>query len=197
MNHTSVERKLKTDIIQKNIVRKQLEKKMSQIARYTHQREKATSNRWRKRYATTVNRFQGEIAELREQLSPLNADLEARIKAEMEFSEEEIEAFRSQYQQEYAEMIAARQRAEAIRSDLEETQSEESPAGESTDTASDSEASEEIHQKEAELARAERVMKEEEKDVEEVQREIESEEKDKVFFTRELRRIIAEREIYG
>ncbi len=195
MNHTSVERKLKTDIIQKNIVRKQLEKKMSQVTRYTHQREKATSNRWHKRHATTINRLQGEIAELREQLNPLNADLEARIKAEMEFSEEEVEAFRAQYQQEHAEMIAARQRVDAIQSDLEETQSEESPAGESTDTASDSEASEEIHQKEAELARAERAMKE--KDVEEVQREIESEEKDKVFFTRELRRIIAEREIYG
>lgn len=184
MGHSSVERRLRADIEKRHRLKDELERKQSLTVKLAKKLEITKKKRLNNRYSATIERLDVETETLREKLNEVNIDLQKRIKDEMEFSEEEVSELRKRYQKEYAGMVEAESRLEAIQegtveTDVEETSEEEEPVS-----------------KEAVTARTRRALKKERRAVEEIQKEISSEERDKILFTRELQQIMAELEDY-
>ncbi len=106
--HTSAERRLKRDIIVKNEIRKDLEKRMSLIRRLSRKLRKCKNRRNITRSSSTIKRHCYKTAQLRVELLQRNEDLEKRIKKEMKYSEKEINDFKTQLDKEKREMEEAR-----------------------------------------------------------------------------------------
>ena len=183
MRRSSVERRLRVDIEERHKLRNQLEKTRSVIARLSQKLGHTKKKRLNSRYSATIERLNAEIKTLERMLNEMNVDLQKRITDEMEFSEEEVQRFKEQYQKEYAGMQEAESKLRAIEDEADETNVEET-------------SDEEPVSKEAMVARTRRMLRRERRIVEEIQREISSEERDRALFVRELQQIMAELEAY-
>ena len=179
MGHSSVERSLRSDVEMRHKLKNELGKKRSNISRLTQKLERAKKNRSNSRYSATIARLSAESEALEYSLYEANVDLQKRIADEMAFSEEEIQAFKEQYEQQYAEMEETAGKLKDI---------EEGAAGSvAGETSEDGPPTKELM-----AARTKRVLMREQKAVAGIQKEINSEERDKVFFARELQEIMAE-----
>ena len=178
--HTPVERRLKADIIGKNIVRRDLERSTFLIRRSREKLRKCRNHRHASRYGSTVRRHQRRIEELRVELLQRNADLEKRIMQEMKYSENEVEEFKTQLKKEIEEMEEARSglaKIKAAQKTLEKIEDQQ-------DTAK-------------EITRATRRLFRETADVKRIEKEVSSEQRDEMLFTQELKEIEIDRLIYG
>ena len=176
MGRTRIERTLKREIQETNVLRKHLFDRMREVVRYEHQAGKAVSRRWRKRYASTTARLMEEIERLKPVLLRQGEELERKIMEERKISEQEIKDFQAQLEREAQEHKEARKN----RQTLEETKA-------FTDDP------EKLKQAEADLASAEIKEKKEKKDVDKVRRELDSEARDERLFLEVLNRISADR----
>jgi hypothetical protein len=183
MGHSSVERRLRSDIAERHRLKNDIEKKQSLIVKLNRKLEQTKKKKLSNRYYSTVKRLNSETKGLGYRLNEINLDLQRRIAEEMEFSEEEMASFREQYQEELAE--------------IEETESKLQAIEEGTvDVEQEAEADEEPAAKELIAARTRRMLKRERRSLESIQKEIKSEERDGKFFTEELHQIMAELEAY-
>jgi len=172
-SHTAKERKLKTDITQKNALRRNLEKRLSAINRWTGELSKTRNLQRRKKLEASIARYQDQVEHLKKELLNKDEDLEKRIKEERTYSEEEIKAFQSQLDRD----IKAFQKTQKK---LEETKKSE---GKTEGTP-------------ATKGRLEKLLKQESARVKKDEKELKAEEKDKVLFTLELKRIALEQKLY-
>ncbi len=179
MGHSSVERRLRSDIDERHILKNELSKRQSLAEKLTGKLERTKKKRLNNRYSATIERLDTEIEDLKQELYELNLDLQKRIADEMEFSEDEIRGFREQYKRELAEVQETEDKLRAIQEGESEPEVQETPE-------------EEPPPKEAIVARTRRMLDREKKIAEEIQREITSEERDRIFFTKELQQITAE-----
>jgi len=93
--HTVQEKKLKSDIHDKNELRRELAFSLSQLHSWQEKLATISNIRKEKKLNRTVVRYANYIHELKLFLTPVLDELEVRIKTEMDFSVEEIEQFRS------------------------------------------------------------------------------------------------------
>ena len=183
MGHSSVERRLRSDIEERHRLKNYIERKQSLSVKLTQKLERTKKKRLSNRYSSTIKRLNSEIKDLGRKLNEMNLDLQRRIAEEMEFSEEEMAGFREQYQEELAE--------------IEETETKLQTIEEGTDEADvEQEDDEEPAAKELIAARTRRMLKRERRSLEGIQKEIKSEERDEKFLTEELHQIMAELEAY-
>lgn len=178
--HTTVERRLKKDIIAKNIIRRDLEKIMFLIRRLSEKLRKCRNHRNISRYNSTIKRQRKKVAQLRVELLQRNEDLEKRIREEMEYSEKEVQEFKTQLEKETREMAEALSKLKKIKAVREK-----------------SENIEEQEEVAREMARATRRLLRETADVKKIEKELSSEEKDEILFTLEIKKIKSDNLIYG
>jgi hypothetical protein len=200
--HNIVERKIKSDIIKKNTVRKELTREIRMVTKWAKQLQTIVNQRRRKRYVQNIERYVPKIKENKKIVLDLINDLETRIKTELKYSEQEIADLQQTYKKEYDEMVAARKiLLKAEKGKLSESEIEElagisilEMVKEEADADKGSEKKITIP-KEVLLAKAQKRLHKESKDVEKVTKEMSSEEKDKIIFKDEMRRMIFEREV--
>lgn len=176
-SHTAKERKLKTDIIEKNILRRDLKKKFSAINRWKKKLNQTNNLQKRKKMESSIVRYQDGIEPLMKELLHMGEDLEKRIKDEMNYSEEEITAFQTNLEKHAKEL-------ERIQDNLKK----EDAKPEESDKDRPSQGSK------FQLAK---LLKEEVKKMRKDEKELKSEERDKALFTLELKRIALDRKIFG
>ena len=178
--HTPVEKRLKRDINAKNEIRRDLEKRVSLVRRSSEKLKKCKNHQKTSRYNSTIKRHRIQVEQLRVELLQSNEDLEKRIREEMEYSEKEVEEFKTRLQKETKEMEEARSKLEKIkaaRKISEKTEDQEDLA--------------------RKTARATIRLLRETTDVEQIEKELSSEEKDKILFTHELKTIESDKLIYS
>jgi len=176
-NHTAVERKLKTDIYEKNRVRKILFKHIATLNRWEVKQENASSKKLQRKLAGSIARYQAEMDILIQILQLMNDDVEKRIRDEMTFSEDEIKAFQK--------------KLEVNAKTLEETKKELKNAKKAKDKSDSDTPSPQpqIHLK--------KLLKAEIKQIQADEAELVSEERDKILFTHELKRITLDRTLFS
>lgn len=192
MGHSAVEHRLRTNIEDRHRLKNEIAQKQSLIGKLSRKLESTKKNRLNNRYSATISRSNVEVEALGQKLKDMNVNLKKRIVDEMEFSEHEVQEFTEQYQKELAEI----QKTEGKLKEIEEMP-EEAEDKESAEEASEDESEDKPASKEAMVARTRRMLSRERRIVEGIQKELSSEERDKVFFSEELKQIIAELEADG
>jgi len=172
--HTKKERKLKSEIIQKNILRKDLQKRLSSINRWTEKLAQTKNLQKQKRIEASIDRYQKRIELLKKELILMCEDLENRIKEEMAYSEEEVKAFHASLEQSTKEL-------KKVQQSLEEAEKKDDTSEKSQETK----------------PRLKRLLREETKKIKRDEKELQSEERDKALFTLELKRIALDREMFS
>jgi hypothetical protein len=203
--HTIVEKKIKTDIIQKNTLRKELTRKIREIKRLSDLLQKTKNRKKRKRYKKDIERHIPGIREKKKQLSEMINDLEKRISEEMKYSEKELKILSQTYDKEYEEMVQAKNLLLKAQKTTLSDKEKLDISGMSIDVQTEKQKTDEkesdvkvpVYPRELLLARAKKRLKNEFKDVTEVEKEIASEQKDKQLFENELKRIVLEKKILG
>lgn len=175
--HAPVERALRRDISTNNALRKQLAGLEGRVARWSAKAKDCRNKRQRKKLEATIERTRPAMKSMVERLRSNNGDLKKRIQEEMKFSEEEVRQLQERYRKEHAEFLKAAAAARNARRQADDL-SKEAPAT----------TARKVHRR---IGRAERAVRAEGKDVKDVQKELDSEARDKIFFERELSRILA------
>ena len=106
--HNIIERKIKSDIVKKNTLRKQLTGNIGKVVRWAQLLETTVNRRKRKRFVKNIERYVPEITKNKKIVLDLIDDLETRIKDELKYSEKEISELKETFKKEYDEMIKAR-----------------------------------------------------------------------------------------
>lgn len=180
-NRTSEERRLKTDIHMKNALRGELSRSLTQLHVWQDRLHEIRNTRRSRKLTETVTRYADYVNDLREYIGPMLDDLEARIKAEMKFSEDEIKQFRTEVGQETSEAAAAREAFMKAREALEHLQADEKAKPEELNAAREG------------YRKAFRTFKLEKRQLKEARSELSSELVDREIFKAELKRIMVER----
>jgi chromosome segregation ATPase len=180
-NRTAEERRLKTDIHMKNTLRSELSRSLSMLNDWQDRLHGLGNIRKARKLAETVTRYTDYVNELREYLVPVLDELEARIKAEMKFSEEEISQFRGEVSDETREAEAARSAFQKAREALEKLQADEKADPEALASARET------------YRKAFRTFRLEKRQLKHAKGELSSELVDRDIFKAELKRIMVER----
>lgn len=178
--HTTVERKLKTDIHFKNAIRKDLMESVRQLHRWQERINGIQNIRREKKLRRSMERYRGFIDDVREFLTPLLDELEERIREEMNFSQEEMEQFSEEVKEESRLAAEAREAFEKVRATAENADEEKLEP-------------EELESLKESYSKAWKAFRLEEHRLEEAQEELQSEQTDREIFKRELKRIQVER----
>ncbi len=197
--HTPIERKIKTDIILKNKLRKQLEKKLVRLKSWEQLLKKTKNNRKSKKYHNNIIRYLDTINKLKPITKGRIDDLEKRIKEEIKYSEDEIKQLQEMYKKEYSEMLDAEKllikAKQGKLDDKEKLEIAETTLEKYEARSGEEQKGKIVFPKEYLLIKVKKRLKKESKDKKDVEKEINSEEKDRILFDSELKRMIMEKEI--
>ena len=179
--HNVQEKRLKSDIHDKNELRRELAFSLNQLHSWQEKLVTISNIRKEKKLNRTVVRYAHYIQELKLFLTPVLDELEQRIKTEMDFSVEEIEQFRIEVKSETEEAAQARVAFENAKKILE-----------STEVKKEAEPGELAAAKLA-YSKAFKAFRLEKAELKEVKEELASELRDRDIFKNELKRIMIER----
>ena len=204
MTDTIIEKKLKQDIHEKNLIRSEIEILLGDVSRWKDKLINLKSFKGQRKYTDSIKRYISEIEKLRAGLNKMNEYVDKHIREVGKFSDSEVKEFTSQLEQKISEIEAG-------------NESEEKGASKNKDI-------EEIRNARAKLAelkgkgnvqgKIEKARGKKSEDVEMVERAIgkivtlnkhlenigegtESGDQDELFYTQELKRIAREKAIYG
>ncbi|MCK5035140.1 MAG: hypothetical protein KAS73_04535 [Candidatus Sabulitectum sp.] len=179
--HNTLEKRLKSDIHDKNELRRELAFSLNQLHSWQEKLVTISNIRKEKKLNLTVVRYANYIHELKLFLTPVLDELEGRIKSEMDFSVEEIEQFRAEVKTETEQAAQARIAFENAKKLLEGT--EEKKQVEPEELAAARQA----------YSKAFKAFRLEKTELETAQQELASELRDREIFKLELKRIMIER----
>ena len=179
-DHTVAERRLKTDIHYKNTMRRDLVYSVRRLHDWQEELSRIQNKRKEKKLQGTVKRYKDFIVDMQSFLAPLLDELEAAIKEEMDFSEEEIVQFKEEVKEETD--LAAKAR-EAFNKARENVETNDETKLEPEELAALREA----------YSKAWRAFRLEKHRLEEAETELKSEQTDRKIFEMELKRIHVER----
>ncbi len=179
--HNIQEKRLKSDIHDKNELRRELAFSLNQLHSWQEKLTTISNIRKEKKLNLTVVRYANYIHELKLFLTPVLDELESRIKAEMDFSVEEIEQFRAEVKSETEQAAQARVAFENAKKALENT--EDDKKVEPAELAAAKQA----------YSKAFKAFRLEKTELEAAKQELASELRDKEIFKLELKRIMIER----
>ena len=175
--HTTKEKQLKSDIAEKNIIRRELEQRLVRVHRWNDDIARTKNSRRKKKLESTIARYKVQIDDLKEELLCMNEDLEKRIKEEMAYSEDEIKAFQNDLEKHAKEL-------QKIKETLTEDEKEKQNPEKEKQAAADK-----FH--------AQKLLKAEARKIRQDEKELESEARDKALFTLELKHIALDRKLFG
>ncbi len=179
--HNTLEKRLKSDIHDKNELRRELAFSLNQLHSWQEKLITISNIRKEKKLNLTVVRYASYIHELKLFLTPVLDELEGRIKSEMDFSVEEIEQFRAEVKTETEQAAQARIAFENAKKLLEGT--EEKKQAEPEELAVARQA----------YSKAFKSFRLEKTELDTAQKELASELRDREIFKLELKRIMIER----
>jgi len=179
--HNAQEKKLKSDIHDKNEIRKELAFSLNQLHSWQEKLTTISNVRKEKKLSRTVVRYANYIHELKLFLTPVLDELESRIKAEMDFSVDEIEQFKSEIKTETEQAAEARVAFENAKKLLESTEEDKQTEPEALAAAKQA------------YSKAFKAFRLERAELEEAKKELASELVDREVFKYELKRIMIER----
>ena len=185
-DHNPRERCLFSDLQEKSVLTKQIQRLSSSMRRLQARAAKRRNHHWRARYANSIQRATAQVAELGRQVSSRAHELRSRVQEELEVSVEEVRIFEEQHKKEVAESQEAHRALLAA----EQTLSGAEPASEAKDKADRLADLRHKHR------RLERRARKEAKDVEVVEQELASEASDREILTVELHRLLEELELF-
>jgi len=199
--HNPIERRIKSDLILKNTLRKKLQKDIALVIKWAARSKNENNNRIKKRCIDNIKRYSKKIQTNKTTVLKMIDDLEKRINAEMKFSKAEVEQLQELFKKEYDEMVDELLLVLKVEKG-ELTEDDKSKiSGISIEEFArdfDNKDKPKIYlSKEFLLAKARKRYNSEAKDVKEVEKELASEEKDKILFQNELKRMALEKEILG
>ena len=180
-DHTAEERRLKTDIHMKNALRAELSRSLGMLNTWQNRLHGLRNVRKAGKLAETVARYGDYVNGLREYLVPVLDELEARIRDEMKFSDEEISRFRQEVSEETREAEAARSAFQQAREALEQLQADDKADNEALAAARNA------------YSKAFRTFRLEKRRLRRAEEELSSELTDRDIFKAELKRIMVER----
>ncbi len=199
--HNPVERQIKSDIILKNTVRKQLQKDISFVMKCAAKVKSTNNNRIKKRCIDSIKRYSKKIQVNKASVLNMIEDLDKRIDEEMKISKTEVSQLQGLFQKEYDEMVDELLLTLKVEkgelTDEEKSKISGISIEEFASSIDDKDKPKALLSKEFLLAKARKRFISEAKDVKDVEKELASEEKDKVLFQNELKRMIIEKEILG
>lgn len=194
--HNIIERSIKSDIIKKNKLRKELLKQIKLVTDWTDQLDKLSNMRKKKKYLADIARYLPQIKEKKQVLKEMITDLQKRIKQEMKYSEKEITDLEASYNKEYKDMVKAQKLlTKAIKSKLSDEEKSKITGVPLEKLLTKEEKNKPAFPKELLLAKVKKQLKKEKKQVKEVEEELASEAKDKTLFQKEMKRMMLEQEI--
>lgn len=194
-SHNPIERRIKSDLNKKNVLRKELERGLSLVKKWNFEMGHIKNKRKKKKYQKNIEMYMPKIKNNKEKLINMIPDLEKRIKEEIKFSEKEMSDLNKSYKKELAEMVEAEkkllkaQQAKLSKDDKTEI------LDISIEEFQEKGKGKTFYSKEFIFAKARKKLNKEIKDVENVDKEIKSEERDKILFKNELQRMSVEKEI--
>jgi uncharacterized phage infection (PIP) family protein YhgE len=206
MAETTIEKRLKRDIHEKNLLRSKIERHLGSISRWKDKLINLKSFKGQRKYADSIKRYISEIESLRTGLNKMNEVVDKHIREVGKFSDSEVKEFSSQLEQKISDIEAG-------------NESEEKGVSKNKDI-------EEIRNARAKLAelkgkgnvqgKIEKANGKKSEDIEEIERatgkivrlnkhlenvgggtKSGSGDQDEVFYTQELKRIAREKAIYG
>ncbi len=206
MVDTIIEKKLKQDIHQKNLIRSEIERHLGSISRWKDKLINLKSFKGQSKYADLIKRYISEIESLRASLNKMNEDVDKHIREVGKFSDSEVKEFSSQLDKKVSDIGAGNEsegKGVSKNKDIEEIRKARAKLAELKGKGNVQEKIEKANGKKNE-------------DIEEVERatgkivklnkhlenvgggtESGSGEQDEVFYTQELKRIAREKAIYG
>jgi hypothetical protein len=179
--HNVQEKKLKRDIHDKNELRRELAYSLAQLHSWQEKLVTIGNVRKEKKLNRSVARYANYIHELKLFLTPVLDDLEGRIKAEMDFSVEEVEQFRAEIKAETEQAAQARIAFENAKKLLENTEEDKQVEPEALAAAKQA------------YSKAFKAFRLERAELAEAKKELASELVDREVFKNELKRIMIER----
>ena len=99
MADTIIEKKLKQDIHNKNLLRREIERHLGSISRWKDKLIKLKSFKGQRKYADSIKRYISEIESLRASLNKMNDVVDKHIREVGKFSDSEVKEFSSQLEQ--------------------------------------------------------------------------------------------------
>ena len=204
MTDTIIEKKLKQDIHEKNLVRSEIEILLGDVSRWKDKLINLKSFKGQRKYTDSIKRYISEIEKLRAGLNKMNEYVDKHIREVGKFSDSEVKEFTSQLEKKISEIEAGNESEEKGASknkDIEEIRNARAKLAElkgkgnvqgKIEKAS-GRKSEDIEEVERVTGKIVRLNKQ----LENVGGGTESGDQDELFYTQELKRIAREKAIYS
>ena len=204
MTDTIIEKKLKQDIHEKNLIRSEIEILLGDVSRWKDKLINLKSFKGQRKYTDSIKRYISEIEKLRAGFNKMNEYVDKHIREVGKFSDAEVKEFTSQLEQKISEIEAGNEsegKGASKNKDIEEIRNARAKLAElkgkgnvqgKIEKASGrkSEDIEEVERVTGKIARLN-------KQLENVGGGTESGDKDELFYTQELKRIAREKAIYS
>ncbi len=204
MTDTIIEKKLKQDIHEKNLIRSEIEILLGDVSRWKDKLINLKSFKGQRKYTDSIRRYIFEIEKLRAGLIKMNEYVDKHIREVGKFSDSEVKEFTSQLKKKISEIESGNESEEKGASknkDIEEIRNVRAKLAElkgkgnvqgKIEKAS-GRKSEDIEEVERVTGKIVRLNKQ----LENVGGGTESGDKDELFYTQELKRIAREKAIYS
>ncbi|GEM_PF-979261 len=204
MIDTIIEKKLKQDIHEKNLIRSEIEILLGDVSRWKDKLINLKSFKGQRKYTDSIKRYISEIEKLRAGLNKMNEYVDKHIREVGKFSDSEVKEFTSQLEQKISEIEAGNEsegKGASKNKDIEEIRNARAKLAElkgkgnvqgKIEKAS-GRKSEDIEEVERVTGKIVRLNKQ----LENVGGGTESGDKDELFYTQELKRIAREKAIYS
>ena len=204
MTDTIIEKKLKQDIHEKNLIRSEIEILLGDVSRWKDKLINLKSFKGQRKYPDTIRRYIFKIEKLRAGLNKMNEYVDKHIREVGKFSDSEVKEFTSQLEQKISEIEAGNEsegKGASKNKDIEEIRNARAKLAElkgkgnvqgKIEKAS-GRKSEDIEEVERVTGKIVRLNKQ----LENVGGGTESGDKDELFYTQELKRIAREKAIYS
>ena len=204
MTDTIIEKKLKQDIHEKNLVRSEIEILLGDVSRWKDKLINLKSFKGQRKYTDSIKRYISEIEKLRAGLNKMNEYVDKHIREVGKFSDAEVKEFTSQLEQKISEIEAGNEsegKGASKNKDIEEIRNARAKLAElkgkgkvqgKIEKAS-GRKSEDIEEVERVTGKIVRLNKQ----LENVGGGTESGDQDELFYTQELKRIAREKAIYS
>ena len=201
---TIIEKKLKQDIYEKNLIRSEIEFLLGSVSRWKDKLVDLKSFQGQSKYGDSIKRYVSEIEKLRASLNKMNEVVDKQIREVGKFSDSEVKDFCSQLEQKISDIEAGNESEEkgvSKNKDIEEIRKARAKLAELKGKGNvqekiekaDGKKSEDIEEVERATGKIVRLNKH----LENIGGGSESGDQEEVFYTQELKRIAREKAIYG
>ena len=204
MTDTIIEKKLKQDIHEKNLIRSEIEILLGDVSRWKDKLINLKSFKGQRKYTDSIKRYISEIEKLRAGLNKMNEDVDKHIREVGKFSDSEVKEFCSQLEKKASDIEAGSEsggKGVPKNKDIEEIRNARAKLAELKGKGNVQEKIElargQISDSIDVVERAIGKIVTLNKHLENIGGGTESGDQDDLFYTQELKRIAREKAIYG